>query len=106
MNSPLPPGFDLSKLPEPLRSKLQAQLDRLSPEMRQQLLERGSPILQKAIDRAKDASTPVTRAQAVRPVSVHGQYSRTVMPGDRMHLSLGMVGLVVAAVVALYYLYG
>ena len=106
MTSPLPPGFDLAKLPEPIRSKLQAQLDRLSPEMRQQLLDRGSPILQKAIDRAKDASTPVTQAQAARPVSVHGRYSRTVMPGDRMQLPLSMIALFVAASLALYYLYG
>ena len=106
MNTPLPPGFDLSKLPEPIRAKLQAQLDRLSPEMRQQLIERGSPILQKAIDRAKDASTPSTRTLAVTPVSLHGQFIRTVMPGDRMQLPLSMVALVIAAVVALYYLYG
>jgi hypothetical protein len=37
---------------------------------------------------------------------LHGQFSRTVMPGDRMQLPLSMVALVIAAVVALYYLYG
>jgi len=102
-----PQGFDLSKLPEPLRSKLQDRLNKLSPEMRQQMLDRGSPILEKVIDRVRDASTPVTRAQAAaRPVSMQGHYSRTVMPGDRMHLSLGMIAMVVVSVVALYYLYG
>ncbi len=109
MNSPLPPGFDLSKLPEPLRSKLQAQLDRLSPELREKFAERGSPILQKAIDRAKDASTPIARAQQARaswPRHGDGRYSATVQPGDRVNVSLTMIAMVVAAVVALYFLNG
>ena len=106
MSTPLPPGFDLSKLPEPLRSKLQERLNKLSPELRQQLIERGSPILDKAIDRATDASTPVSRVQSANAGSVYGHFSRTVMPGDRMQIPLSMVALAIAAVAALYYLYG
>jgi hypothetical protein len=99
MSTPLPPGFDLSKLPEPLRSKLQERLNRLSPEMRQQLLERGSSILDKGLERARQ--TP-----ASLPRHGDGRYSATVQPGDRMHLSLGMLALILAAVAALYWLYG
>ena len=99
MTSPLPPGLDLSKLPEPIRSKLQAQLDKLPPEMRRQLLERGSPLLDRAIERAK-------QAPASLPRHGDGRYSATVQPGDRMHISLAMVAMVVAAATALYYLSG
>ena len=92
-------GLDLSKLPESIRSKLQAQLDKLPPEMRQQLLERGSPVLNRAIERAKQPPTVV-------PKHSTGHYSRTVQPGDRIHVSLAMIVMVIVAAGALYYLYG
>ena len=99
MSTPSTPGLDLSKLPEPIRAKLQAQLDRLPPEARQQLLERGSPVLDRVIERSK---------QQVLVVPNHstGQFSRTVQPGDSLNISFAMVAMVIAAAAALYYLYG
>ena len=99
MTSPQPPRLDLSKLPEPIRSKLKAQLERLPPEMRKELLEKGSPILERAIARAR-------QAPASLPRHGDGRYNATVQPGDRLLVSLTMIAMLVAAAGALYFLHG
>lgn len=99
MSTPRPPGLDLSKLPEPIRAKLQAQLDRLPPDARQQLLDQATPLLNRALEHAK--SQPLAA-----PMHSTGQYSRTVQPGDRLNFSFAMVAMAIAAAVVLYYLYG
>ena len=99
-----PAPIDLSKIPEPLRSKLQAQLARLPPEMRQQLLERGSPMIDRAIENARHLPG-AGRLPAKLPQLGSGKYNQTVRPGDRIHVSLGMTSLLLLAMAALYYLY-
>ena len=90
-------GIDLASLPEPLRIKLQAQLDKLPPELRKELLERGSPMLDRAIERA--------RQKPAQPANYGGHFNQTVQQGDRMRLSLGWIVLCGAAAAALYYLW-
>ena len=105
--------IDLSSVPEPLRSKLQAQLQRLPPEMQKELLARGSPLLDKAMERAAQAGGKVTHVAGkatqvvgtaadagkprswqnagVLPGDYHGHYNNTVRPGDSMQLTSGRV---------------
>jgi len=105
--------IDLSSLPEPLRRKLQAQLERLPPEMQKELLARGSPVLDKIIDRASQempggADAAVKRAwqnTGVLPGNYSGHYNNTVQPGDRIQLTIGRVLMFFGAVAAIYYLW-
>jgi len=117
--------IDLASLPEPLRSKLQAQLQRLPPQMQQELLARGSPLLDKAIERAGQAggkaaqvignATQVigTAADPTKPRSwqntgvlpgdYHGHYNNTIRPGDSMQLTIGRLLMFFVAAAGLYY---
>jgi len=105
--------LDLSNLPEPLRRKLQAQLDRLPPEMQKELLARGSPILDKAIERASQkipggSDAGVKRAwqnTGVLPGNYSGHYNNTVQPGDRIQLTIGRVLMFFGAMAAIYYVW-
>ena len=93
--------FDPSDLPEPLRRKLQSQLDRLPEQYRhnieaqlsrlptdqlRQLVERGSPMLDKLIARVDAASVAKPLEQPAAPtrsLKTSGHYNRTVQPGDK-----------------------
>jgi hypothetical protein len=102
--------IDLSNLPEPLRQKLQAQLQRLPPEMQKELLARGSPVLDKIIDRAAQDAGSGTPDRAwqnagVLPGNYSGHYNKTVQPGDRIQFTIGRVLLFFGAAAALYYLF-
>jgi hypothetical protein len=90
--------IDLSNLPEPLRKKLQAQLDRLPPEMQKELLAKGSPILDKAVE-------SVSHHPRVLPLNYTGHYNQTVQPGDRLQLTIGRVLMFFGAVAAIYYIW-
>ncbi|HMB56734.1 MAG TPA: hypothetical protein VKM35_05955 [Arenimonas sp.] len=96
-------GLDISKLPEPMRQKLQAQLDKLPPEMRAELLEKGSPILDRALDKIGQHASTNIKAPTHPNL---GHYNGTVQPGDRMHLSLGTIILAIAAAFALSWFWG
>ncbi len=74
------PSPDLSSLPPALRQQVEASLARLPPEMRQAVLEKGSPVLRKAIERAAAND----RARATPPASRAGpgHFNNTVAPGD------------------------
>ena len=103
--------IDLSGLPEPLRKKIQSQLARLPPEMQQELLAKGSPILDKAIERASQGAASVTGAKrawentGILPSGYSGHYNNTIRPGDRMQLTIGRVLMFFAAVGVAYYLW-
>jgi hypothetical protein len=86
--------IDLSNLPEPLRKKLQAQLDKLPPEMQKDLLAKGSTILDKATERVHQ--TPVIPHYS-------GHYNKTVQPGDRLHMTIGRILLFFGILAAGYY---
>ena len=87
--------LDLSNLPEPVRKRLQAQLDKLPPEMQKELLAKGPPIVEKAIER-------VAHTHAVIP-HYSGHYNNTIQPGDRLHLTIGRVLLFVGILVTAFY---
>ena len=103
--------IDLSSLPEPLRQKLQAQLQRLPPEMQKELLARGSPILNKAIERVEQGAESglparkVWQNTSVLPGNYSGHYNNTIQPGDRMQFTIGRVLLFFGVAAAAYYLY-
>lgn len=105
---------DLSRLPAALRGKLEAQLARLPPELRgtvqarlarlppeqlAQLLERGSPMLEKLVARADT----LRRTGAVH--HAQGHYNQTVKAGDKRSWLL-LPLFVVAVIVALLHAAG
>ena len=106
-------GLDLSRVPDHLRDKLEAQLERLpadvratlvaqlarlSPEQLGNLLERGSPLLEKLLARAEQAKTTVaTQKKPDAQIKPSGHYNRTVQPGDQR----GFIGTVLFAVVVI-----
>ncbi len=76
-------SLDLSGLPEVLRKKVQEQLDRMSPEMQQEFLKKSRPMLNRAMDAAKNVEKKgieaVHQSHRVQP---HGHYNSTIRPGD------------------------
>lgn len=94
------PGIDLASLPPAIRQQVEAGLAKLPPEARKQLLEQGSPMLEKAIARAKaktgsaGLSSPSFEAPHIQS---RGHYNSTVMPGDRFSLRGWMLGAAVAS---------
>jgi hypothetical protein len=102
--------IDLSSLPEPLRQKLQAQLQRLPPEMQKELLARGSPIVNKAIERVEQGvesglpARKVWQNTSVLPGNYSGHYNNTIQPGDRMQFTIGRFLLFFGVAAAIYYL--
>jgi hypothetical protein len=123
--------FDLSRLPEPVRQKLQARLDRLPgeyreklldglgkvpPEMLAQLLEHGSPMLDKLLDRLERQlpasarpsapSASSARPASSSPIAPSGLYSKTVQRGDSLSLPIGLIVLIVSGVFFLLYRLG
>ena len=102
----------LDQLPQEIRDKLQAQLSRLPPEQLAQLLQRGSPMLDKLLTRidrgggnagstSATAGTPA-ETSTPKPASIGGHYNRTVQAGDKPG-SVALIGIgVVLALVVLY----
>lgn len=83
------PAIDLSLLPPAIRQQIEAGLAKLPPEARQQLLEHGSPMLDRAIARAKAkaGAAGMSGASFEAPhVKSRGHYNSTVMPGDRFNI--------------------
>lgn len=77
-------SLDLSGLPEPLRKKVQEQLDRMSPEMQQQFLEKSRPMLNRAMDAAKSfAHDNDPNHKLTNRPKPQGHYNATIQPGDR-----------------------
>ena len=76
-------SIDLSLLPEPLRKKVQDQLNRMTPEMQQEFLKKSRPMLNRAMDAAKtfahdnDPEHKLTSRPKPR-----GHYNGTIQPGD------------------------
>lgn len=97
------PAIDLSSLPPAIRQQIEAGLAKLPPEARRELLEKGSPMLEKAIARAK-AKTATAQAAMVHGSGAHsgphtvaareyrGHYNGTIRPGDRLDIRGWMVG--------------
>jgi hypothetical protein len=126
-------NLDLSNLPEPIRQKLQARLDRLPahirgkfleslgkvpPQMLGPLLEQGSPMLDKLLDRLEQqlpasarsgsASTGTGHAptQSIADSMSHAPkslYSQTVQRGDSLSLPVGFIVLILGGALALLY---
>jgi hypothetical protein len=116
-NSATSPGPDLSKLdlsmlPEPARSLLRRQLEKMPVQMREQLLRQGSPLLDRVIARAREREGApeevlhATDASSISPDRIqtvrHGSGSaaplrvQTVSPGDA---ASGGTWLLVCAIV-------
>ncbi|MFA6985698.1 MAG: hypothetical protein WC213_05790 [Arenimonas sp.] len=121
--------IDLSKLPEPVRQKLQERLDRLPAELREkllaslakvpppmlaQLLEHGSPMLDKLLDSvekqlpapARPSAGSGSSARSVAssaPIAPGGLYSKTVQRGDNLSLRFVVVVLILTGVLVLLY---
>lgn len=121
-------GIDLSQLPEPIRQKLQARLDRLPAELRTKLaasldklpaqaraeiLSKGSATLDKLLDRVEKHASAATggsaTTHAAKPVAaarqkpLTGLYSKTVQRGDRLSLPFGVIILVAGGLMLLFY---
>lgn len=118
--------IDLSKLPEPVRQKLQERLDRLPAELREkllaslakvpppmlaQLLEHGSPMLDKLLDSvekqlpapARPSAGSGSSARSVASSAPGGLYSKTVQRGDNLSLRFVVVVLILTGVLVLLY---
>jgi cobalamin biosynthesis Mg chelatase CobN len=117
--------IDLASVPEPVRSMLLKQLDKMSPAMRERLLREGSPMLDRVIAKARENadamhSAPASsaadashaspdRIQTVRQSSgTHAPIRvQTVSPGDSTNGGMWLVAFVVALAIAGYFaMYG
>ena len=99
-------SLDLSGLPAVLRTKVQEQLNRMSPEMQQEFLKKSRPMLNRAMDTAKNVEKSgieaVRQANRLRP---QGHYNATIQPGDSgsgQFLKLIAVVIAVAAVYTIF----
>lgn len=98
-------SLDLSGLPEALRKKVQDQLDRMSPEMQQQFLEKSRPMLNRAMDAAKTYAHDHDKThQLTNRTKPYSHYNATIQPGDRGSNLLFKVLALIAVVVISYYL--
>ena len=95
----------LARLPMELRETLEAQMARLPPEKLAELLERGSPMLDrfvakadKARDKVRDQAPRLEIGQSV----ASGRESRTVQAGDTPG-ALGKILLAIVVAVVLFY---
>lgn len=91
--------IDLSGVPEPLRRKIQAQLDKMPPPMREQLLARSGSLVDGPTARPRQSQRP----SPALPGNYSGHYNNTVRAGDRLGLSVGKLLLFVAMSAAAYY---
>lgn len=123
--------IDLSKLPEPVRERLQQRLDRLPAELRErmltslgripapmleQLMEHGSPMLDKMLDKleqqlpksARTSTTSSSKSNArpgasPMPIAPAGLYSKTVQRGDNLSLRTLMVAAIFVGIIVLLF---
>jgi len=111
--------IDLASVPEPVRSMLLKQLDKMPAPMRERLLRDGSPMLDRVIAKARadatngapsssaaDAShAGPDRIQTVRQSSgTHAPIRvQTVSPGDSTNGGMWLVAFVVALAAAAWY---
>jgi hypothetical protein len=121
--------IDLSKLPEPLRAKLQERLDRMPVELRarlaenlarlpapvlEKLLEHGSPMLDRLLDRVEQSPPIADEPPGVSPLRAKpnsfiasnlpaGHYNKTVQRGDSLSLRTLVVTLIAIGVLFLLY---
>ena len=91
--------IDLSGVPEPLRRKIQAQLEKMPPQVREQLQARSGPSLDAATARPPQSKRP----SPAPPGNYSGHYNNTVRAGDRIEFSAGKLILFVAVSAAAYY---
>ena len=112
--------LDLSALPEALRRKLETQLARLPMELREtmetqmarlppeklaELLERGSPMLDRFVakaDKARDKVSDKAPKLNIGQSAIAGRENRTVQAGDTPG-ALGKILLAIAVAAAVYY---
>ena len=111
--------IDLASVPEPVRSMLLKQLDKMPAPMRERLLREGSPMLDRVIAKARADATngaPSSaaaeashagpdRIQTVRQSSgTHAPIRvQTVSPGDSTNGGMWLVAFVVALAAAAWY---
>ncbi len=131
--------IDLSKLPDAVRERLEARLNALPADVRQKLmaklskvpapmlaemLERGTPMLEKILGGIERASTAATTSGSVGEAAkrataatgtfgkaaapratqtARGLYNNTVQRGDRLSLPLGLIVLVIGGLFLVLY---
>lgn len=119
--------IDLSSVPEPMRSMLLRQLDKMPTQMREQLLREGSPLLDRVIAKAREragagtAALPASaaRTNAAQSDPVRGNVERiqtvrhgsgevptrtqTVSPGDRANGGAWLVVIGIALAITVFY---
>lgn len=99
-NHPAPPKVDLSKIPEPMRSMLLRQLEKMPSQLSEQVLREGSPLLDRVIAKARDregamvAPLPRVDASSISPdrIQTVRQSSGTSAPGRVQTVSPGDAG--------------
>lgn len=95
----------LARLPMELRETLEAQMARLPPEKLAELLERGSPMLDRFVakaDKARDRVSDKTPKIHIGQSAIAGRENRTVQAGDTPG-ALGKILLAIAVAVVLFY---
>ena len=114
--------IDLSSVPEPVRSMLLKQLDKMPMQMREQLLREGSPLLDRVIAKAREragATIAAMPASAATSDPVRGNVERihtvrhgsgavpertqTVSPGDRASGGTWLFAFLIALAAAGYF---
>jgi hypothetical protein len=91
--------IDLSSLPPDIRTKIQAQLDKLPADTRQQL-QVGVARVEQAAQRA----VPTTRSP-MHPTGLpkfHGHYNNTIQPGDASRIPVTWIAAVLVFAWALW----
>lgn len=120
------PVLDLSALPAEIRSRVEQAMQRLPPEQRMQLMQAGSPLLAKLLERAQSGAGQRTAAGGPPPVPrtsapsgmappVHaphhlnprsaprGHFNDTIRPGDGQGMRWLPLAVVVAVLVTLWF---
>jgi hypothetical protein len=104
--------IDLSGLPDPLRLKIQAQLNQMTPEKQQEFLAKASPMLARAMNAAQENTKPGQTGSNLRHelekirLAPHGHFNQTIRPGDRNSfpilriLGFGLVAYIVYYVIS------
>lgn len=83
MSQGLPPGMDLSSLPPEIRRKVEIGLAKMSPEMRRQWEQQGSPLVAKLVAGLANSSgpPPVPKKSGNRSASSSGHAQTPSRPG-------------------------
>jgi hypothetical protein len=119
-------GLDLSNVPEPMRSLILKQLDKMPAPLREKLLREGSPILDRIIAKAREHAGGSSASTASLPPSTGQSYADahesgpvelarsqiptnarervpTVMPGDSGSHAVWLFAIAIALVAAAWY---